>query len=151
VLCCSIRHIDQYFFFRRTIPLEVASPLFRSKCASRAFWGTSRALPVILSVDKLFDRPRNTPFEATSENQPRHRCGREAGNLRKDPRPHARRFRLSQEFTRSLVGPSRKEGTTVHGALSSALVLEGRATANGRKLPFAFNPQSIRKNCWDSR
>jgi NRPS condensation-like uncharacterized protein len=80
------------------------------------------ALPVIPAVEKQFGLPRNTPFEASLESQP----ATGAVGRQKDPRPQVQRLRLSQEFTNSLVERSRKEGTTVHGALSAALVLAAR-------------------------
>jgi hypothetical protein len=83
-------------------------------------------LPVIPSVEKMFGLPRNIPFEATSENQLATGAAGKPGVYQKDPRPQVRRLRLSKEFTNCLVERSRKEGTTVHGALSSALVLAGR-------------------------
>jgi hypothetical protein len=95
-------------------------------CFARFLEKNVEVLPVIPSVEKMFGLPRNIPFEATSENQLATGAAGKPGVYQKDPRPQVRRLRLSQEFTNCLVERSRKEGTTVHGALSSALVLAGR-------------------------
>ena len=52
--------------------------------------------------------------------------------------PSIETFRLSPEMTRSLIERARKEHTTVHGALCSALVIAGRQSSS------AWNDSAVR-------
>jgi hypothetical protein len=63
------------------------------------------------------------------------------------PIPRVTRLALTTELTQAIAERARKEGTTVHGALSAAVVLAGRKIRRGWNVNDVriINPVSIRK------
>jgi Condensation domain len=78
------------------------------------------SLPPLASMEELLGMPQTQPARRVLETS--------SGSIEKNvvEAPRVKGLRLSPELTSKLLGRSRQEETTLHGALCAALVLAGR-------------------------
>jgi hypothetical protein len=128
-LFCCIGRLNQYSSSPRITLLAMASP---RRSPSAIYFvrfpvrGWRRYLPcrpwrTCLACHRL---PLLDPSKMSSSTRPERVAAPILMNAAASP--HVKGWRLSTELTSKLLGRSRAEGTTVHGALCAALVLAGR-------------------------
>jgi NRPS condensation-like uncharacterized protein len=85
-------------------------------------------LPPLPSMEDLLGMPQTSPMRRASKTSFNARPDRVAATMVKTAgaSSHVKGLRLSTELTNNLRSRSRRERTTVHGALCAALVLAGR-------------------------
>ena len=105
-------------------------------------------LPPLPSMEDLLGMPQTSPARPVSETSPGTGPERVAVTIHKDTDVtlHVKGLRLSTELTSKLLSRSRQEGTTVHGALCSALVFAGRQVFRAWNNPVRINsPIDVRR------
>jgi hypothetical protein len=86
--------------------------------------GSIHSLPVIPAHEEILGLTRSKESQPAPGQESNTPPGRRATYVRKeDSRPHVRSLRLTPELTAKVRKRARQEGTTVHGALSSAVAL----------------------------
>jgi hypothetical protein len=105
------------------------SSVYAIRDVLRALSGESlEPLPVAPALEQLVHLSGRAAHDANGATQPGSPQNERPGVFRviDDSMPHVETLSLTPEMTRTLTERARKERTTVHGALCSALVLAGR-------------------------
>ena len=98
-------------------------------------------LPPLPSMEDLLGMPQTPPARPLSKEALSTGADRVAAATDKNTAsaPHVTGLRLSTELTSKLLGRSRQERTTLHGALCAALVVAGRQVFSAWKNPVRIH------------